>query len=63
MKLCGCLEKCFVNGEGAWGHMGNILCLYASEKETTPQNIGICGLSGENVDFYCNEEEYMKLTQ
>lgn len=61
MKLCGCKEKCFIDGERAWGHCGSVMCLHLSEKHSEPENISICGLTDEEVNLYTSETEYKEL--
>jgi hypothetical protein len=53
-KLCGYKEKCFINGEKYWGHMGYCLCLYASERKKIigKGNISICGKDNKKVNYY-----------
>lgn len=57
-KLCGCLEPCFINGEGAWGHWGRILCLHAGEYVTGSGSASMCNLTKEPVQHYINKPQY-----
>ena len=54
MKLCGCKEQCFVNGEKVWGIHGNSLCLYATD-------VGICDKTKEHVLTYISEQQYKEI--
>ena len=65
MKLCGCREKCFINGEQKWGHCGDELCKHISEEHVVDENgdeqvFGLCLLTKERTEVYINEEEYKK---
>jgi hypothetical protein len=55
LKLCGCKENCFVSGEYEWGHLGNIICKYASEDM---DNQSICLLTVKRVHYYSSLDEY-----
>jgi hypothetical protein len=61
MKLCGCKEPCFSNGETAWGHWGCVMCLSLSERQTELNHVSICDLTKEEVKPYCCEREYLEL--
>jgi hypothetical protein len=62
MKLCGCKESCFTDGEKAWGHYGGVMCLHLSERKSEPENIGVCGITKEDVDVYTTCSEYKRIT-
>ncbi len=57
-KLCGCLEPCFVNGEGVWGHWGGTLCLHAGEYVTGCGSASMCNLTKEPVQHYISKFQY-----
>lgn len=65
MKLCGCKEPCFVNGEKVWGAEGGVLCLHASEKADyiNGGSFGICGITGESVKVYIYDWQYKEAQQ
>lgn len=56
-KVCGFKEKCFVNGEKSWGHMGGCLCEYAGEEHINGKTFGKSLLTGEQTDVYINEQD------
>ena len=62
MKLCGCKESCFVDGEKSWGHFGGVMCLHLSERKAEPENIGVCLLTNEDVEAYTTKTEYERIT-
>lgn len=52
MKLCGCQESCFVDGEKAWGHYGGEMCLHLSERKGEQGDVCICLVTGEDVSTH-----------
>jgi hypothetical protein len=63
MKLCGCKETCFVNGEKVWGRHGGVLCLHATEENVDGVAVGICGKTKERVRGYISEWQYKEVKQ
>ena len=58
MKLCGCNEPCFENGEKCWGHLGTVMCLNLSE---TIESESMCRKDMELVIPYSTEANYQQL--
>ena len=52
------MEPCFKNGDAAWGHMGSVLCLHATELSSNEGSIAVCGLDDQEVQSYANSNQY-----
>lgn len=57
MKLCGCKEKCFKNGE-CWGHYEGVMCKYLGEKDFGDEIKSICSKTGKEVLLYTTDVEH-----
>jgi len=67
MKLCGCKEKCFIEGKD-WGEFGGVICNYYGEINRYSGYpvkyiyeevcVSICLSSGQDVEPYINEKQY-----
>jgi len=61
-KLCGCKEKCFINGQ-QWGHLEGVMCKYLSEiKDKSGEFYDICHVDKSKVTTYTTETQYNTLT-
>lgn len=56
MKMCGCKEPCFENGE-CWGHLQGVMCKYLGTE--TKENV--CSKTMEDVTAYLTKDEHDKL--
>lgn len=63
MKLCGCKEPCFINGEKVWDRHGGVLCLHATEENVDGVTVRICGKTKERVRGYISEWQYKEAQQ
>jgi len=64
LKLCGCNEPCFKNGE-MWGHMEGVMCHHLGEITVNGEQKGACFKDGEGFEVaaYTTKQEYEKLKQ
>ena len=60
LKLCGCKESCFENGDDIWGHLGGIMCKHLSERNQDCTNIIVdcCIKDNIEVQSYFTQNEY-----
>lgn len=60
MKLCGFNEKCFVNGENEFGHLGFNMCKYLNERKSGNRVISFCGKDSKQIRYYDSYNSHLE---
>lgn len=61
MKLCGCKEKCFKNGDIHWSEYGSVVCLFYCEINKNDKCTTICEINKKEIKSYITEYDYEKI--